>query len=64
MFDNTEAEDIEMARFVAEAIDGGITRQSRTAGRSMNLIALAAILALVRWAQAHPHNSDPSVGRH
>jgi hypothetical protein len=54
MFRNSEEEDLEMVRFVAEEIHREMGRQLREDDRSVARLALVAILAMTRWAKLHP----------
>jgi hypothetical protein len=58
MFSNTEDEDIEMVRVVAQAIHQEMDRGNRTGDRSIERLALAAILAMTRWARSHPRRKN------
>lgn len=65
MFDNTEKQDLEMVGAVAEAIQEEIDRQVRTHSGTVDMVALVAIVAMVRWARTRSNhaNSHERTGR-
>lgn len=64
MFDNTEEEDLEMVYFVADAIREEVDRQISARCGGTHAIAIAAIMAMVRWARTHPLQVNNKERRH